>query len=591
MIRHAAFIFLMVLSFCFSSLATGDNGLLSLFGSKDNLSSLLADSKDLSAESDGRVNQGVVNVSAVELRIIKPKGLIFKGKVEVVADYKISFTKDGLLKYVACVGDYVFSRIIDNNGNIIRKGSAIALLDENRLKRDAEAAESRLKLTEMGYAYVKKMTKAQENLASKNIITPFELETAKISLFSSLLDYKTSAFETDQLIFANKDPNIYSTGSGMVSEVLVSPGDIVSKGDSAVKILQMDPIVVKVKCPIDLLELKHKKETALVYPVGINKPISVMINIKEDDLSYLYVNVPNKVVVSEKLTSKQKKLAKVFSIYPVKDYMNPNIESFYSSLKEYHNKRTPVLVVPQKSIRNDNAGHFVYKVKNISSHGKIEKIPRFFQIEKVAVKLRGFSTNLCYGVEDTQKVTWVESVGNLHSGDIVIGSAQHGLKDGDEVVRMSFFWMFYPGQNVKVKIPKLTRPGIYVQLDAIVHQDAGENFVYLVQNGVAKLKKVNVIGFYDKYCLISGPEIRPGERAIILDDNNLFSLLYDGRKVKVIETKEAPLFMENIHATDFRTIDASEFSSGDDKDMFNLNNKGMGGDIGTLMKLKMLNSM
>ena len=588
MIRHSTFISLLVLTFCFSIPVTGDNGLLSLFGSKDDLGSLLADSKDLSTQNDGRVNQGVVNVSAVELRIIKPKGLIFKGKVGVAADYNISFTKNGLLKYIACVGDYVFSSISDNNGNVIRQGTAIALLDENKLKKDAEAAESRLKLTEMGYEYLEKMTKAQENLAAKNIITPFELETAKISLFSSLLGYKASVLEADNLISASKDPNVYSTGSGMVSEVLASPGDIVDNGDSAVKVLQMDPLVVKVKCPVDLLELKHKKETALVYPVGVNKPVSVMINVKEDDLSYLYMNVPNKIVISEKLTSKQKKLTKVFSIYPVKDYMNPNIESFYLSLEEYQKKRTPVLVVPEKSIRYDGKKKFVYKIKNISSHGKIEKIPRFFHIEKVAIKLRSFSTNLCYGIDDTQKVTWVESERGLHSGDIVIGSAQHGLKDGDEVVRMSFFWMFYPGQNVKVKIPKLTRPGIYLQLDAIVHQDAGENYVYLVQNGVAKLTKVNVIGFYDKYCLISGPEIKPGQRAIILDDKSLFSLLYDGRKVKVIETKEAPLFMENIHATDFRTIDASEFLTGSDDDMFNMNKKGQGVDIETLIKLKML---
>ena len=498
-----------------------------------------------------RVVKGVVYVSAVELKEIKPDKLFFRGKVSSIASYEVPFTKKGTVEYIMGKGNYVFCSIIKNDGDIIRQGTPIARMNIQLLKEGIKLAKKRKKLAEMGYEHIDRMTKAQENLAKKKIITPFALESSQINLFSTLLQYEATKKETDEILLGNQDPNIYSTKSGLVATVEATPGATVGRGTPAITVMQMDPILVKVSCPAEILGLQHKTTTALVYPIGFNKPYKVTLEVKQDDPNNVYIHVSNRVIMSSKLTSMQKKVPKIFSVFPVKDLLNPNIESFYLSLRAYKKKRKPVLCIPEDTLRYDGSGYYVFRIKGVNIDAELERIPKIFTVEKIPILLGPVTTNMIYGIGNPRRVKSIINDGKIKTGDILVGDAQPSLKDADEATLVGFYWEFYPNQQVKVQIPSLTKPGIYVPVQAVIHQDANEDYVYLVQNGVARLKRVNVIGAYENYCLISGAGIHQGERAIIINNSELFDFLYDGAKVKVISPVDAPEFLGQLHALNF----------------------------------------
>ena len=495
-----------------------------------------------------RVKAGVVSVSTVKLKKVNPKNIFFKGGVYPIADYTVPFERKGTLDYVAGKGSYVFARVVDSNGKVIRKGTSVATLNKKKVDEQVKNALKRQKLVNMGYEYMRKMTKAQENLAKKKIITSFTLEAAQMKMYSSLLDYENTTKATDDLVLSYKDENVYPIVSGLITEVYASVGDKVMPGMRIASIMQMSPILIKIKCPVRLLNLVYKKDVAMIYPRGCNVPITATLEFKQDDPDYIYINVANRIGVSGKLTSKGKTLPKVYSVFPVEKLFNENIEDFY--LPEVQHKSN-VLIVPIATLRHDEGGYYVYKVKgcNITDDGG--EIPKYFKVEKVSVVPGEISRTINYSIDKPEKIRSIIDNGAVKLGDVLVGSSQSSLKDGSDAVLLNFFWDFYPEQLVRVQIPALTRAGIYVPRKSIIHQDENENYIYLVQRGCAVLKKVYVIGAYEDYCLISGKDIKTGERAIIVDDPILFTLLYDGRKVDVMQTDDAPVFMENKHAIDF----------------------------------------
>ena len=499
-------------------------------------------------EVSGRVKDGVVNVKAAVLKKIVPRDIFFKGVALPVAEFPVLFKREGIVEYLAGKGSYVFGSILDNNGKVIRQGTVIAMLNKKDVAWQTESAVKRKNLAEMSRAYLEKMTKAQENLAKKNIVTSFTLEQAKMKLYSELMQYENTAKRSDELVITGKDANVYSTASGVVTATYPAIGQKVMKQSPAVSVMQMSPILIQIPCPVDLLGLVHEKESVLVYPNGSNVPITATFGLRQDDPDNIYVHVPNRTVVSSKLTSREKKMSIVYSVFPVKNLVNKEMQAFYMPKDQ---KKGNILIVPTLALRYDDKEHYVYRIKGFNQLESKEEMPESFQVEKVAVSLGGISTSMSYGVDETELTRSIINNGVLKEGDVLVGHAQERLNDGDMAIKLDSYWEFYPQQEVRVRIPGLTKPGMYVPRKAVIHQDEKENYVYVVQHGLAKLKSVYVLGAYEDYCLISGKDLVAGERVIIVDDPVYFTLLYDGRKVNIVETKGAPVFMEKKHAVDF----------------------------------------
>ena len=499
-------------------------------------------------EVSSRVKDGVVNVKAAELKKIIPRDIFFKGVALPVAEFPILFKREGIVEYLVGKGSYVFGSILDDDEKVIRQGTVIAMLNKKDVAWQTDSAVKRKNLAEMSRTYLEKMTKAQENLAKKNIVTSFTLEQAKMKLYSELMNYENTVKRSDELVITGKDANVYSTASGVVTEAYATIGQKVMEQSPAVNVMQMSPILIQISCPVDLLGLVHEKESVLVYPNGSNVPITATFELRQDDPNNIYVHVPNRTVVSSKLTSREKKMPVVYSVFPVKNLVNKEMQAFFMPKDR---KKGNILVVPTLALRYDDKEHYVYRIKGFNQLESKEDIPESFQVEKVPVSLGGISTSLSYGIDENELTRSIINNGVLKEGDVLVGHAQERLKDGDMAIKLDSYWEFYPQQEVRVRIPGLTKPGMYVPRKAVIHQDEKENYVYVVRHGLAELKSVYVLGAYEDYCLISGKDLVDGERVIIVDDPVLFTLLYDGRKVSIVETEGAPVFMEKKHAVDF----------------------------------------
>ena len=513
----------------------------------------------------GDVRNGILNVKAVNLKQIRPQDVYYQGEVETPETMVVQFSKGGKVVSIIGEGEYVLNPIYDDKKNLVREGNSIAVLDKEEIAIRLKNAKATRQIIDMSQDYVNKMTSAQEKLAAQNYITSFALETARISLMSSLIEYEAKSRDIDYVIANYQDNLVKSPFSGLVVEVYAGDGDKVEEGAQAIKILKMDTVKVKIPFDVDLVNLEPKRHIAYIFPNGLNVTVAAMLDSYQNDKDNIYAYVPNEIIDSNRLTSEQKNLPKVFEVYSVSDLENRNIESFY--LPNFKPKKAPLLFLPLDSIRQDAKGSYIFKIKNLNLTTGMEKIPRLYTIEKIYVDLGDVFSSLYYpySVDHSKMSRSVSAVEGkrLIKGDIVVGKDDGKLEDDKEVIIINPVWKFYPGQTVRVLIPTLTKFGIWIPRKALIHNDINLNYVYLVKGGLAKLTRVNVVGEYEGYCLINGEGIEAGAQVVLITKPEMMQLIYDGMKIRVLETQEAPEFLAHDHVTEnlFQAKESSKISN------------------------------
>lgn len=505
------------------------------------------DSKFKSAKA-GDVIEGTLFVNTVDLKVITPRNAFSKGEVLPAETKRVYFNKSGTLSYIVGRGDYIFRSLFNSDGSIEENGTVFATIDEVQVKAKVEASKKRKEIAEKSYQYMHKMTQANQTLAEKQVITPFELEQSEISLLSDLLQYETNSREMDEIVSRYKDGNLYSPVSGIVKNVYAFPGENVNIGSRALNVMVMDPVTIKIKCWNAFLNIYNKEVEAYVYSANSPIPIKAPLDVKEADKTYAYVILKNEPIIASLLSTGQQKLPKVFALYPVKDLLNLKIERFY--LPEKENSKE-VLAVPVESIRADEKGFYVFKAIDKNIKGLRTALPLEVRIKKTYIEPLDAFANIYFSVDISTKVQAFKPNPDLNANDIVIGASEPGLKDGEVVIRCPLKWNFYPGQIVKVEIPELTPKAIYLPKTCVINSGTNENQIYIVENDILRLKAVDVIGTFADYVAIQGAGISTGKRAVMIDQPDLFNFLYDGRKVKILNSSEAPLFLEKPYALNF----------------------------------------
>jgi hypothetical protein len=537
---------LLILSFINLSLIAVDNDTKNVF-----MDVLLQEmhlrSKDYLGKESGEIENGVLNVNTVELRTITPlNDLFYQGEVLKPELHTVLSTKAGKIVYVLGENNYIFGTLYNDNDDPVIQGTMLAALDKKDINVRINAAKRRKKIAKMSHEFLTKMTKAHENLSKYKMITSFELDQKRIELLAGLLEYETSTRGLDETLITYKDPYIYTEKSGIIEKTYVEPGEEISEGQPILDILTMSSVNIKFKFPHSLVDLDIDKIVAYIYPQGASVPISATIIVKPDDEDHIYLHMPNKLYSTAPFTSTQKKLKKVFSIYNVENMLGNDVEYYF--VEEYLNRGNEILCIPVESIRTDKNGTYVYKAKSINTKAH-SKIPKILTAEKVYIELGDILENITYEMDIIRLSRSIKKNSNIKLGDILLGNSDPTIKDGEKVLRVPPSWLFYPGQSIKIKVPAFLKKGIYVPSSAIIHSGHKGNYVYIVQNGSLKLIKVFVDGAYNDYCLIISEELHDGQKIVLIDDDNLFEYLYEGRQVNVIKTEEPPIFLSKKHAT------------------------------------------
>ncbi|MCP4177765.1 MAG: hypothetical protein GY756_08365 [bacterium] len=505
-------------------------------------------SKNYIGKESGEIENGILNVNAVEIRPITPiNDLFYRGEVLQPETKTVLSTKTGRVVYTAGLNNYAFGTLYDKNDNIKVKGTMLVALDKEDIDTQLNAAKRRKKIAKMGYEILKKMTDAHEKLSKHKMITTFELEQKRIELLSGLLKYETSNRKYDEKLLTYKDPYIYSEESGIVENIYVEPGAEIFEGQPILDMFRMNHASIKFKFPHTLVDLNIDKMPAYIYPQGSSIPIQANITLKDGDEDNAYFYIHNKLYSTLPLTSSQKKLKKVFSVYSVENMLGSDVEYYF--VEEYLNRAKQVLCVPIETIRSDKNGKFIFKAEGINIH-KNKEIPKIIKSKKVYIELGNIIENINYSMNTVRLSQSIKPNSNIQYGDIIIGNSDPKISNNETVIRVPPTWLFYPGQAVKIKIPSFLKKGVYVHNTAIIHSGNRGNYVYVIKNGILKLTKIYVDAVYNGYVLIISKELRDGQKIVLIDNENLFEYLYDSRQVNVIKTEEPPIFLSKAHATD-----------------------------------------
>jgi hypothetical protein len=484
-----------------------------------------------------------VPVTVMDLKTVKPADTFYTGELEAIEKGSLSFEESGYLDYIIPTGEYVFSEIKDDTtGQILRKGTVLARQKGDKKELELKVAVMAKKIAEANFLASKRDFDRNRKLTDRNIVSKKDFNDSKTALMNAKLTLDQA--ENDVMIkqYILDRATIVAPFSGIVTKTFMQVDAKAGDGDDAVEITKMSPLLIKIPFPRDIIDKFREGTKVQVYPAGSNEPVQAWCTTSiTNDVLYAYIN--NEVVPTIKLTPEQAKMKKVYRIFPVLPITDSGqIIGELGKFINYFQKGPVPLALPVKGIRKDKGGSYVLKIVQDGSD------LLQFNVKKVYIQLGDIRRKYNLGLSRNVEIQSIKDNKDLTTEDLIVLTGDEGINDGESVIKENVRWKFMPGQLVKLAVPALCKPGIYVPADAVVHQADGDNFVYVVDGGKAKLTKVEIIGRSSGYNRIRGNDIKDGGQVIIMDRDQEFKELYDGVSVETKKTLPAPVRITKLRA-------------------------------------------
>lgn len=262
-----------------------------------------------------------------------------------------------------------------HEGDKVNKGDLLAQLDDTIIKAEYNKANATLKQAHIDYGRLEKLAKT--NLASKELLVRAKTKVA--------LDQSEYNLQKKRLSYTQ----IKVPWSGVISERLVEPGDVLPLHTHFMSLLDVSSLIVNISLS-ELYLSKIKQGDAITYQIdalGKKSWTGKVLRI------YPQINAQTrKGIVEVKLD-------------PIPQGARPGQLARINLLTE----KETVLVIPLSAIRYDQQGAYVFVV---DSEQKIKR------------------TNITTGKQYPQKM---EVLDGLKAGDSIIKKGLFGLRSGKKV--------------------------------------------------------------------------------------------------------------------------------------------------------------
>ena len=489
-----------------------------------------------------KLSAGTLEVDAITLKTITPQNIIYTGKVEPFESVLLAFNVPGIINMTLPLGTQVYSTIASNSGKIIRPGTIVASLYKNQQAYAVKAAELAVAIAQSNYDNAQLDYKRQKELIAKNAVALRDYQNANNTLLNTKLTLETAvnALVTAKYNFMCTD--ITAPFDGIVSEVIRGPNRGVGNGDDILQITRLNPIMIKISFPNVIKELISQNTLLKVYSNRMTTPSPAWYEPNPKDTLNAEFFVGNKIIPTN-ITPAEEKLPKVYEVLPVTDMgLIPNPD-----LNKYK------LAIPKASIRHDKNGQFyVLRAKGQKALSLEKGISKTFKVERVNIVPGDVNAQFNLGFKGEVNLCNLKDPGSLKFHDVLIVDGDKGIIDGDKVVLVVQHFMFLPNELVAVHIPSLCKPGFYVHNKAIILMGKGKDFVYINDNGKAKLVNVKVTGTTGRYYKIEAPEIKEGVQVLYFDKLSELRSCYDGIPIKIEKIINPPIHLEKPRAAVLR---------------------------------------
>lgn len=406
--------------------------------------------------------------------VVFPPGT-FTGTVEYAKTSVLSFEEKGRIAYVAPVGRYVQSKVVNKNGKMVSRGDLLALQDPEIPTSDVHIAEALLERAESVVQEKKLNYDRDKKLSEKGSVSLKQYQESSMLYETAQLDKKKAALDLQRARQVLDACYIWAPFNAVVEEVYRSDGGSADVGDSVMKICMVDPVKIRVNIPAGTnLEEIQRMSQILVYPSGSKQPVSAWLEGHNPDSGRIDCYVANPQVSEEAVD---------YDGRPV-----PVIDNLL--MVQFIPEKTDLaaLWVPEQAVKKEEGGSFVWRVARPRKDVRVQMISTVARLEKVRVEALDFL--LQYG---NTELRGIKAGSNLRKYDIVACDVPAGLKDGSTVMYRKKRHLFRIGEKVKVVFTSGNREHIF-QVSAQAVAKNGKNggfFVMAEENG--RFRKVPVI--------------------------------------------------------------------------------------------------
>jgi len=441
------------------------------------------------------------------------------GSVNLYRQEQISFEVSGRVLAVLDEGIEVEGPAFDEEGNLVNRGQEIASLENTRYQIHVDVLQARLEAAQSDY----QSTQAQHKLARQTLI-----RTKKIlkqgAGFQQAVDDAQSVFDRTRAQLAARQANIEQVKeelerafedledtilrapfSGRVTAIHVSQGAVVKEGTTVVTLTLMDPVQVQVEVSADDERQIQTGDRAIIYAkdplkkgkaVPLNALVFEKAAVADPQLRTFRIDL---------IVRNQRR--RVEQLYPELTGL-PVATDFLPVVKRYQGEPGP-LYVHTDTILKENEKTYVLRLPGVSFHsGAARSAVGKHVPEKIEVTT---------GDQYITVVKWnfqsLAESGDLVEGDFLILHPDSTFLDGVAIGRPQ--WLLRPNDLVPVQLFLWNTPqGYYVPVSAITLVE-GKHAVFAVEDGIARVKTVNVFETYKDLRRIEGDEINIGTKIIV----------------------------------------------------------------------------
>jgi multidrug efflux pump subunit AcrA (membrane-fusion protein) len=472
----------------------------------------------------------------------------------------IGFEVAGRVLSVVEPGIDIEGRIFDEEGNVLSEGTVLAEVDSKRYliaakqaQTAAEAARTELEEVipqqlaeaEAALALADKELERYTNLVSTQSASQQQLDVAetaqkaaaaKVAQVQALQATKAALLNTALATVEQAEVNIAdckltSPFTGQIARVHVIPGGYVLPGQPVATVQMMDPMKVDIAVsPETDARVNYNDLVRVFTPNG--DPLEGYVYLKDTFadpgtrtflITLLVRNRRIEIGVPEELEAEA--VARCRNLWKLDKPEVGGSGNYYAEMN---------------AIQQDDGGHFVWKVENLTVKQLYEDFDPVLTVRKVPVT-RGEGR-----VPVLQVFTFGEltDIGDLDpSKDVLAGKISGDLKDGGTVVLVRDRWAVRPGDVVRVDL-KGTQPqeGFYVPEDSI-QSDGGRNYVAVVQEASDDTQQVQfvsvqpreTVGRLQRIEAVSEGGLQAGMKVIVAGAH----YVADGESVRTVDEVQA----------------------------------------------------
>jgi len=314
---------------------------------------------------------------------------------------------------------------------------------------------------------------------------------------------------TEDLKLAQEDLDdctLYAPFNGRVTRVHTTQGAVVKQGIPIVTLSLMDPIQVKVAVSANEDRKIDTGDRVVVYPKHPIDPDAPPIEVQAIVYEKGAVADPSTRTFQINLMARNRRRLLHHTAPETKDL--PVVIEHLPVVRQYEGEGGP-LFVQTDCVYEDSDKTYVLRLPGVSFHAKGKQSAAGKHVpEKVEVEL---------GDDYLTVIKWnfrsLKSSGDLQEGDFLAVGATKEHEPGLAIGRPQ--WLLRPGDIVPVNfLLDSTPPGFYVPVDAIVTRGR-DRAVFVANDGVAQLRRVNVHETYRELRRIDGDGIDVGTEVIV----------------------------------------------------------------------------